>query len=714
MNDTPIAVDDSFTVEEESIDNSINVLANDTDGDGDDLALLTIEDPENGVLRIDNNVVVYSPNSDFAGVEVLSYVVQDENGDTDIGTLVISVSNSNDAPRVTDDTATVDEDGSLTIDVLANDSDVEGSTLTIASVTAPSNGGSATILNGQIIYQPLGNFNGTETFTYTVSDGQASTTGTVTATVNPVNDDPVFVADATEIVIQDSESHGITVSTLISNDSDAENDPLTIAAITNSTQGGVVSVQEFGGVNVINYSPPSGYVGTDSLNYVISDGNGGSALGTLTISVVNRNDAPTVANDTVTVTEDSDAIVIDVLSNDSDVDGDTFTILSVSTPSSGGSAVISTNAITYEPATDFNGVETFTYTVSDGTLTSIGGVTITVTPVNDLPTVVPDSMTVFKNADVTNIDVLANDSDSVEGDTLTISSVSTSGSGSVSISENQIFYQPATDFVGSETLTYVVSDGHGGSVSGLVAVQVIGSSGSCDATSLEISSIESDCSIDPQGLRTSIYAFGLCTASPTRPSNGTEYDLSNCSMLYESDAGQIVTFGEVGTSFAFTDFVEPALGTYAYGVIIFGSDLEVKGGIELQNETCVTSALASNRVVCSSAYSLNSAEFAPAPLEYFFDESVLSYEFATDSVSLDLVDSSTRSLAVYDADSNVGTADRVFAIQQLTSPVTYADTTRVLNIGFKISTSVVLDTESPSGETGYADSAPFSMQFSVQ
>ena len=716
VNDIPIAVDDSFTVEEGSTGNSIDVLANDTDGDGDALSLEedNVEAPENGELSVVNNVIVYTPNADFAGVEVLSYVVEDVNGDTDIGMLVITVANINDVPIVTDDIASVDEDASVTIDVLANDTDIEGDTLTIQSVTTPSNGGSATISGGQIVYEPLGDFNGTDSFTYTVSDGLGSTTGTVTVTVNAVNDDPVFVADATEIVIQDTESHEITVSTLTSNDSDADSDTLTIAAITNSTQGGVVSVQELSGVNVITYSPPSGYVGLDSLNYVVSDGNGGSALGTLTISVVNRNDAPTVANDTLAVTEDSDAIVIDVLSNDSDVDGDTFTIVSVSTPSGGGSAVISNNAITYQPATDFNGVETFTYTVSDGTLTSIGVVTVTVTSVNDLPTVVPDSMTVFKNADVTNIDVLANDSDSVEGDTLTISSVSTSGSGSVSISENQIFYQPATDFVGSETLTYVVSDGHGGSVSGLVAVQVIGSSGSCDATSLEISSIESDCSIGPQGLRTSIYAFGLCTASPTRPSNGTEYDLSNCSMLYESDAGQIVTFGEVGTSFAFTDFVEPALGTYAYGVIIFGSDLEVKGGIELQNETCVTSDLASNRVVCSSAYSLNSAEFAPTPLEYFFDESVLSYEFATDSVSLDLVDSSTRSLAVYDADSNIGTADRVFAIQQLTSPVTYADTTRVLDIGFKISTSVVLDTESPSGETGYADSAPFSMQFSVR
>jgi hypothetical protein len=383
-------------------------------------------------------------------------------------------------------------------------------------------------------------------------------------------------------------------------------------------------------------------------------------------------------------------------------------------PSHGGTVEKSGNSVSYSPASDFNGTETFTYTVSDGTDTSTGVVTVTVTSVNDPPTVIPDSMTVFKNANSTAIDVLANDSDSVEGDNLTISSVSTSGAGSVAISENQVFYQPATDFVGSETLTYVVADGHGSAVSGIVAVQVIGSSGSCDASSLEISSIESDCSIDPQGLRTSVFGFGLCNAIPVRPASGSEYDLSNCSMLYQSDVGQTVTFGEVGSSFSFNDFVEPSFGTYTYGVIIFGSNLEVKGGIELQNETCVTSASANNRVVCSPAYSLDDAEFAPAPLNYFFDETVLSYEFAADSVSLDLVDSGSRALADYDPDTDTGTANQVFALQQLSSPVTYDDSTRVLDIGFKISTSVVLDTESPSGETGYADSAPFSMRFSVQ
>lgn len=719
VNDDPVAVDDSATVIEDSADNVIDVLSNDSDGDGDTLSISITTSPSEGTASLnDSGAIVYTPDADYSGVDSLSYTISD-GSNIDTGTLVINVTATNDPPVAVNDSTTLNEDAqAVQIDVLDNDSDSENNTLTIVAVTNPSQGGSASTDGANVTYQPATNFYGAETFEYTISDGIATTTASISITVNPVNDLPLAAND-TASVDEDSANNVIDVLT---NDSDVDGDSIVINAVSESNQNGTVSIGLDENLRtVLIYTPASNFAGTDTIDYIVSDTNGGIDAATLTVVVSNANDAPVAVADTnatlgVTIAEDSAGVTLDVLSNDSDPDSDSLSLTAVSAPSNGGSASINNGNITYEPASNFNGSETFTYTISDGSLTSTAVVTLSVSSVNDSPTVSPDSVTVAKNSGATTIDVLANDSDTVEGDVLTLNSVSTSGLGSVSVADNKVIYTPGTDYVGNETLTYVVSDGHGSTVTGNVDVQVIGTTGTCDTNSISISSIATDCSINPQGLKTTIYAFGFCTAAPTRPTTSSTYDLSNCSLMYQSNTGQEVTFGASGTSFAFNDFVEPAQQTYTYGIIIFSSDISVKGALELQNETCITSSTSSNRISCSAAYSATDAEFALTPLKYFFTTTTFSYQFSNDSVTLDLIDSSTQKLATFSGDevTGTGTANQVFAVQSLSSPVEFSDTTNLIDIGFRISTGIALDATAPDGQTGYADSSPFSMRFSVQ
>ncbi len=168
-----------------------------------------------------------------------------------------------------------------------------------------------------------------------------------------------------------------------------------------------------------------------------------------------------------TVAEDSGVTALNVLSNDTTEAGENLTITSVSAGSQGGSlSIVGGTSINYQPAADFFGTETFTYTVNDGTPGSndTATVTVTVTPVNDDPTATDDSFTVAEDSGVTALNVLSNDTTEA-GESLTITAVSAgSQGGSLSIvGGTSINYQPATDFFGTETFTYTVNDGTPGS-----------------------------------------------------------------------------------------------------------------------------------------------------------------------------------------------------------------------------------------------------------
>ena len=441
VNDAPVANADTFTILEDASATTIDVLSNDTDVDGDTLSI-TAASATSGAVSFSGSDVIYTPASDFNGTATVNYTVSDGT-DSAAGELTITVTSVNDAPVANADTATLLEDAlATTIDVLSNDTDVENDTLSITAASATS--GTVSFSGSDVVYTPASDFNGTATVNYTVSDGTDSAAGELTITVTSVNDAPVATVDAFTIL----EDALATTIDVLSNDTDVENDTLSITAA--SATSGAVS---FSGSDVV-YTPASDFNGTATVNYTVSDGTD-SAAGELTITVTSVNDAPVATVDAFTILEDALATTIDVLSNDTDVDGDTLSITAASATS--GAVSFSGSDVIYTPASDFNGTATVNYTVSDGTDTAAGELTITVTSVNDAPVATVDAFTILEDALATTIDVLSNDTD-VENDTLSITAASAT-SGAVSFSGSDVIYIPASNFNGTATVNYTVSDG---------------------------------------------------------------------------------------------------------------------------------------------------------------------------------------------------------------------------------------------------------------
>ena len=171
VNDGPVALDDTASVDEDS-SVVIGVLANDSDLDGDALSVTSASAGNGSVSIRPDGSLDYTPNSNFNGTDTVTYTISDGNGGTDTATVSITVNAVNDGPVALDDTASVDEDSSVVIGVLANDSDLDGDALSVTAASA-GNGSVSIRPDGSLDYTPNSNFNGTDTVTYTISDGNA-------------------------------------------------------------------------------------------------------------------------------------------------------------------------------------------------------------------------------------------------------------------------------------------------------------------------------------------------------------------------------------------------------------------------------------------------------------------------------------------------------------------------------------------------------------
>jgi large repetitive protein len=457
-NPPPIAVNDLATTPEDFPVN-INVLANDSDPDGDPLRVTSASAGNGTVVIRADGTIDYTPGADFNGTDTITYTISDGNGGTSTAIVTVTVGPVNDPPLATNDTAATNEDAPVRIPVLANDRDIDGDPLTVTVASAP-NGTVVINPDGTITYTPNPNFNGTDTITYTISDGHGGmSTATVTVTVAPVNDPPVAVNDTAST----PEDTPVTIAVL-SNDSDLDGDPLTVTAAT--SPDGQVTINPDG---TITFTPNPNFNGNTVITYAISDGHGGTSTATVSLSVSPVDDPP-VANPSTATTNEDTPVVLPVLANDTDLDRDPLTVTAVSA-ANGTVAINPDGTVRYTPNPNFNGIDTVTYTISDGHGgTSTSTVTITVTPLNDVPVAANDNATTPEDQPVT-IPVLGNDTDA-DSDPLTVTAAS-SPNGTVVINpDGTITFTPAPNFNGPTTITYTVSDGHGGTSTATVAVTV--------------------------------------------------------------------------------------------------------------------------------------------------------------------------------------------------------------------------------------------------
>ena len=457
----PVAVNDTATIDEDTVDATLVVLTNDSDPDGNDLTVTGATTADGTVTVNSDGTLAFTPTSDFTGTTTVTYTISDGTTATSSATVTVTVEPVNDNPVAEDDTQTITEDTPTDITVLPNDSDVDGDDLTV--VTASSPDGSVVVnSDGTINFIPTSDFTGTTTIIYTVTDGVGGTdNATVTLTVTPENDAPVAENDVVTI----SEDSVLTIDPR-DNDSDVDGDDLTITSVT--APDGTVVINSAG---TITFTPTSNFTGTTTVTYTITDGNGGTDSATMTVDFIPVNDAPVAEDDTVTIAEDTPTDIT-VLTNDSDVDGDDLTVQTASSPD-GSVAINSDGTLNFTPTSDFNGTTTITYTITDGNGgTDSATATVTITPVNDAPVGILDTSTINVPGGTTTVDVLPNDSD-VDGDDLTVLDA-TSADGTVVVnSDGTLTFDPASGFTGTATVTYTISDGEGGTDTATLEVTVI-------------------------------------------------------------------------------------------------------------------------------------------------------------------------------------------------------------------------------------------------
>ncbi len=465
VDDLPVAIDDGFTVAEDAGVQTLDVRDNDNDVDGGAMLVTGVTDPPKGTASVSSGgaTVRYTPNANATGSDSFDYTIT--GGST--ATVTISITPSNDSPTADPDSITIAEDAAPTVvPVLTGDIDIDGDSLTIQNASDPAHGTVVVAGNDlSLTYEPDPNYHGPDAFTYTLSDGRGGTDpGAVSVTVTSVNDFPV--ADNESIsVVEDALPTAVTV---LVGDTDVDLDVLVIATTSDPAHGTVdVAADD----QSLTYQPDLDYFGPDTFTYIVSDGHGGTDQGNVAVSVTAVDDPPVAVADSVTVAEDAPVQTLQVLVNDIDIDAGPKSVASVGPATKGSTSVAPGNgAVRYTPAPDATGADTFSYTLNGG---SVATVSVTITPVNDAPVALPDSLSIPASASPVPVPVLANDTD-VDNDPLTISGKTDPMKGMVVIGSGgtSITYQPFPGLFGLDSFTYTASDGHGGTAIGTVSVTI--------------------------------------------------------------------------------------------------------------------------------------------------------------------------------------------------------------------------------------------------
>lgn len=543
VNDLPVAVDDTATTAEDT-PVTIPVLTNDSDLDLDSLSVAAVSDPPNGSATVNSDgTITYNPDADVFGIDSFVYALSDSNGGVDFATVAITVTPVNDAPTVVDDAATAAEDTPVTIPVLANDFDVDGTLdpSTVVIIGAPSNGGTAANPNGSIDYLPAPNFNGVDTFVYLVCDNNgACSGGTVTVTVAQRNDAPVLGAVGDRAVDELTDlSIGVAAA-------DVDGDVMSFGL--DDGRAGLVptgaTIDPTTGVFSWRPSEVQG-PGVYTFDIVVTDDGSPNLTDaeTITITVGEVNAAPVAEGIPTQSVVGSETVLVSPSASDSDVPVQSLVWRILTGP---GTVLPDGSYYWATRAADGPGTYAVTLEVSDGVATDAVSFDVNIAepfvpppdpPVNREPIANADYVVMLEDAEV-GFAPLANDIDP-EGGPLSLISWDTPTVGTMQVLPNGLVrYQPPPNFNGAVSVAYTIADDAGATARGLIAITVVpvndapvsrpdsASLNSYDPVTIAV--LDNDSDVD--GDSVSIVAVG-------KPSHGKVRQTTGGQIIYDPDSG---------------------------------------------------------------------------------------------------------------------------------------------------------------------------------
>jgi VCBS repeat-containing protein len=423
-------------------------------------------------LSLDGKMLTVAYAPDAFGKANIALTATDTLGAKVSDAFVVNVANVNDPVDAMDDLFTTPENTTLTGNVLTNDVDPDGDTLSAFLNTTTTKGTLSFQTNGSFTYTPNASFAGEDSFTYTVSDGKGSTdTAKVTITVTNVNQLP----DAKDDSFTTDRNTAVS-GNVLANDTDPDGEKLFASLVTAPANGKAVLNSD----GSFSYTPNSGFVGTDSFTYTASDGSGGSDTAKVEIKVL----APVnldATDDSFSKNED-EVVTGNLLANDIDPEGDAFSLISTTAPSSGTLISDAKGNFTYTPFPNFFGTDSFTYTIQDAKgFTDTAKVTLTFAPVNDIDAVNDTFATDEDKALTVNAPgVLGNDFEpdinaehkfAIVGVIPAIGSTSKGGTFDIK-ADGSFTYTPAANFAGADTFSYTIEDSAGAKDTATVTINV--------------------------------------------------------------------------------------------------------------------------------------------------------------------------------------------------------------------------------------------------
>jgi hypothetical protein len=448
VNDAPVATPRSLSTPEGT---PVAATLTGSDVDGDPLTFAVASQPAHGTLTGTPPNLTYTPAPSYNGPDSFTFTASDGTATSAPATLSITVTSLNDAPVATARSLSTPEDTQLPVTLTGSDAD--GDPLTFAVASQPAHG-TLTGTPPNLTYTPALNYHGPDSFTFTASDGTAtSAPATLSITVTPVNDAPV--ATARSLTTQEDRALPVTLT-----GSDVDGDPLTFAVASQPAHGTLTGTPPN-----LTYTPAPSYNGPDSFTFTASDGTATSAPATLSITVTSVNNAPVASPSSATTQEDTP---VPVTLTGSDVDGDPLTFAVASQPAHGTLTGTLPN-LTYTPALNYHGPDSFTFTASDGTATSARAtVSLTITPVNDAPGPVAQSLTIREDTP-RSITLTASDP---EGDPVSFAVASGPSHGTLSGTPPALTYTPEPNYRGPDSFTFTASDGTATSAPATVSLTI--------------------------------------------------------------------------------------------------------------------------------------------------------------------------------------------------------------------------------------------------